>query len=243
MRQDFSPAGTCALQKDGTAAPCASARSSSPFSTLRLGLCLLGTLCGMLWIAPAVFCGQSSSGKFISPDRSFELTVPLRYGVLTGSNKTTPSYLSLCEDKSIVCITFPNDRYTGTTFNGASVEITMLPARTRQVCLDPGKYDVSTSPDAEFRVDAKIPSRTIDGTRFLHSSVVAAAMSHDVVSDQYRGFDHGRCYQIETRVAFTNFSVYSPGAIKQFTQADQSHVIAELSRIVDSFRAFPPPNL
>lgn len=207
--------------------------SSLGQTTLRFGR----TLFYILSMSQAL-SAQSLPGKYVSPDRSFELTVPAGYIVLTGSVKTTLSYIPLCRDKSIVCITFPSDRYKGTTFNGASAEVTVLVARTRQACLHPGDYEISTSPDAEFRVDLKNPSRLIDGTRFLRSSSEDAAMSHYVLTDRYRGFDNGKCYELETRVAFSNFGVYSPGSIKEFARADQSRVRAELSDIVNSFRSF-----
>jgi hypothetical protein len=186
----------------------------------------------------AVSAEPPSSGKFISADRSFELIVPPGYVVLTSKDKAG-GYTPICHDDSLVCITYPPGRYNGTTFQGASLEVTLLPAKTEKTCINPGKYEVSTLPEAEFRIDANSPKRVIDGVRFLHARTGGAALSHDIVSDLYRGFTHGKCYQLSVRVTFAVFAVYDAGTIKEFTKADQKRVTAELTRILDSFRALP----
>ena len=178
------------------------------------------------------------AGKYISTDRSFELLVPPGYSVHTGTGKPS-GYIPICHDDSLVCITYPPGHYTGTTFDNASVEVTLLPPTTEQPCINPGKYEVSTLPEALFRIDANSPIRVIDGVRFLHASVGAGAMSNDIVGDLYRGFTHGRCYELAARVTFTNFAAFPPGTVKEFTLLDQKHVAAQLIRILDSFRALP----
>jgi len=185
---------------------------------------------------------ESSSGReYISPDRSFKLKVPANYGVHTGKKKLIRSYIPVCHDESLVCITVPPGLYQGTTFEDAAVEITLLPAQTGQACLNPGKYEVSTSPDALFQIDAKNPTRIIDGTRFLHASVQAGAMSHDLIADLYRGYKNGRCYELSLQITFTNFRVYPPGTIKEFTTRDQKQVHTQLEGILDSFRSLSSP--
>jgi hypothetical protein len=174
---------------------------------------------------------------YINWDRSFELKVLTGYGVHTGKEKPSRSYIPVCHDESLVCITFPPSRYEGTTFEDASVEVTLLPAKTLQACLNPGKYELSNSLDAWFQIDAKNPSRMIDGTRFLHAFDEGAAMSHHIATDLYRGYKNGRCYDLALRIAFTNFKVYPPGAIKEFTSHEQKRVHAQLERILDSFRS------
>ncbi len=59
-------------------------------------------------------------------------------------------------------------------------EVTLLPAKTEQACIDPGKYGVSTLSEAELRIDANSPSRMIDGVRFLHARNGGAAMNHNI---------------------------------------------------------------
>lgn len=113
-------------------------------------------------------------------------------------------------------ITFPPGHYKGTTFEDAAVEVTLLPPKSLWACVNPGEYEVSTSPDALFQIDAKSPYKMIDGTRFLHSSHGAGAMSHDVAGDVYRGYKNGKCYELSPAITFTNFSVYDPGTVKEF---------------------------
>lgn len=173
---------------------------------------------------------QSAGGKYVSPDRSFELAVPAGYGIETGRQKPRLSYIPVCDDDSIVCVTYPENRYKGTTFGAASVEVTVVPAKTEKACLAPG---------GEFQIDRQNPSRIITGTRFLHSSTSEAAMSHDISTDAYRGYANGRCYLLAAQIAFTNFAVYPPGAIKEFTKQDQARVRSQLMQILDSFRPLP----
>ncbi len=134
-------------------------------------------------------------------------------------------------------VTYPSGRYKGTTFGGASVEVTLLTAKTQQACTSPGKYEVSSSPDAEFQIDVKSPSRVIGGTSFLHSSERGAAMSNDIATDRYRGFKNGRCYELALHITFTNFRAYDPGAIREFTRHDEEQVTRQLRQILDSFRS------
>ncbi len=178
-----------------------------------------------------------SQRKYISRDRSFELSVPSRYGVHTGKEKPSRSYIPVCHDESLVCITAPRGEYEGTTFGDASLEVTLLTAKTMKACLSPGKYESSTSRDALFKIDAKDPSRVINGTRFVHASVSAAAMSHDIAIDLYRGYENGRCYELALQMTFTNFNAYPPGAMKEFTKQEQKQVHAQLEQILDSFRS------
>jgi len=148
-----------------------------------------------------------SARTYISPDRSFELRLPAGFGVETGKQKPSRSYIPVCHDESLVCITFPPGRYTGTNFGDASLEVTLLPAKTAQACL-------SALPDASFQIAAKNPSRAIDGARFLHALIGGAAMSHEITGDQYRNFKNGKCYRLSLQITFTNFQVYDPGTIE-----------------------------
>lgn len=182
-----------------------------------------------------------SAGKYISPDRSFELSVFPGYRVHTGKDKLSRSYIPVCHADSLVCITLPPGQYEGTTFEDASVEVTLLASKTMQGCLNPGKYEVSLSPDAAFQIDGNNPSRIIDGTRFLHAFEAGSAMSHDIATDRYRGYKNGRCYELALHIAFSNFKVYPPGTIKDFTRQEQRQVRAHLERILDSFRSLNSP--
>jgi hypothetical protein len=187
-----------------------------------------------IWWTPLLFTlasqvafGNSDlNGKYISPDHSFELSVPAGYSVQTGKTKPSRSYIPVCHNDSLVCITVASNRFSGTTFGDASVEVMLLAVNTEQACMN----------DSEFQIDAKHPSRRIDGRRFLHAFDEGAAMSHYIETHRYRGYNRGRCYELALHVTFTNYKVYDPGTIKEFTSNDEEQVITELKRIIDSFR-------
>lgn len=177
------------------------------------------------------------AGKYSSADGSFEVSVLPGYSVHTGKGKPSQSYIPVCRDESLVCITFPRGRYEGTNFGDASIEISVLPAKTSQACLIPGKFELSTLPDAEIQIDAKNSSRMINGIRFLHAFDGGVALSHWIATDRYRGYKNGRCYELAIQVTCANFHVYEPGTIKEFTEQDEQEVTAQLRRILDSFRS------
>jgi hypothetical protein len=178
-----------------------------------------------------------SAQTYICADRSFKLSVPSGYSIHTGKDKPSHSYIPVCHDVSLVCITFPPGQYQGTTFGDASIEVTLLAPKTAEACLNQGTLEVSTYPDAVFQIDSRSPTRVIDGVRFLHASGGGAASSHDIASDRYRGYKNGRCYELALSVTFTNFGVYDPGSIKEFSRQDEKQVTEELRRILDSFRS------
>ena len=197
----------------------------------------------VLWILllsnlnlPALHSEAPYVGKFISPDRSFELTVPVGYGVQTGKHKRNRSYIPVCHDGSLVCITFPLGRYKGTTFQDASLEVVREQATTANACMNPGTPALEDPPDAGFQTAEKKPRRMIDGTQFLHAFDRGAASSHDIETNRYRGYKRGRCYELALHVTFANFSVYDPGTINEFTKQDKEQVTAQLEQILDSFR-------
>ena len=82
--------------------------------------------------------------------------------------------------------------------------MTLPDARSERACMNP----------PNFEIDPKNPSRVIDGVHFAHQWVGAAAMSHDIQINSYRGFKNGKCYELDIRVAYTNFAVYAPARSK-----------------------------
>jgi hypothetical protein len=166
-----------------------------------------------------------ASTKFVSPDHSFELSVLPGYIVHIGKDKPSDSYIPVCHPDSVVCITFPEERFKGTNFGAASVEVAILPDKTSQACLNPGKNASSVE--------------LINGTRFVHTLDGGAAMSHFIEIDRYLGFSKGKCFELSAQITSTYFGAFDPGTIKEFTKQDEKRVNAQLTRIVDSFRALP----
>ena len=97
--------------------------------------------------------------------------------------------------------------------------------------------DVKTG--AACVIPGKLPSKVIDGVRFVHTLEEGAAMSHYMETNLYRGFKN-RCYELAIHVTFSNFGVYDPGTIKEFTKRDKERVTQDLERILDSFKILRP---
>lgn len=181
----------------------------------------------ILLTASAVWPG----GKYVDPNRLFELKVPADYRVRTGPDKGSDSYILVCHPDSTVCFEYPANRFPETNFNSASLEVTILKAATENACMDLAMREETTG------ADRSQPTRVIDGMKFLHTSGGEGAMSHDIDFHRYWGFDRGTCFELATAIAYTNFAVYEPGAIKEFTAKDKAAVTDELNRIIDSFHA------
>ncbi len=82
-------------------------------------------------------------GEYIDAQHFFRLRVPAGYRISTGPEKQNDSYLPVCLPTSTICFEFPLGRYSGTNLGSASVEVTVLNAKTAETCLHPGKYTVS----------------------------------------------------------------------------------------------------
>jgi hypothetical protein len=171
-----------------------------------------------------------SQRTFVSSDKTFELTVAASYPIYSGKDVSSgnATYIPLCQDDAIVCIVYPGAEYKGTNFEGAAIQIKAVPGQTRRACAAPA--------DHQQKPDAASPARMIGGISFVHYRSGAAAMSHDIETNEYRGFANGQCYELDASVTFANFYVYPPGAIKQFTRQDDERVTASLIKVVDSFR-------
>lgn len=61
-------------------------------------------------------------------------------------------------------------------------------------------------------------------------------MSHYNELNIYRGFIKSKCYELSINVTYSNFQVYEPGTIKEFTASDKAQVVKDLTRILDTFK-------
>ena len=129
-----------------------------------------------------------------------------------------------------ICVMFPAERYKGTNFEQASLQVKFVDAKTPGSCSKPG-------PDVwPEGISATEPTRLINGVRFAHSRIGAGAMSHELENNVYRAFKNGTCYEVSVKVTFTNFQVYEPGTIKDFTKGDYKRVVQDLMQVLDSFK-------
>jgi hypothetical protein len=169
----------------------------------------------------------TTSKLYVSPDGSFQFTVPAGFRFYNSFDSSFGSYIPICEKDSSVCVMFPAERYKGTNFSQASFQVKSVNAETLGSCTNPG-------PDVWS--NGKEHTRLIDGLRYTHGWVGAAAMSNDIERNIYRAFKNGACFELSINVTFTNFHVYEPGTIKEFTKGDYERVVQDLMRVLDSFK-------
>jgi hypothetical protein len=170
------------------------------------------------------------SQTYISPDQSFEFSVPAGYELYTGKEKQGGSYIPVCHGSSIVCAMFPKAQYRGTNFEAASFEVTLPEAETANACMSAGRLTISGTPGAPSSLARdKHPSRVISGVRFFHAFDGEGGLGHSMESHQYRGFKNGRCYVLAIYVEKTSLANYDPGAIKEFTKHDADRVKKDLN--------------
>jgi hypothetical protein len=161
---------------------------------------------------------------FASPDGDSQFTYPGSYALYTGS---------VCgPEPAIACVVFPESRYTGTNFAGASfAEREIDEATTKSTCLTSPMRAVNVP---EFDIATKDPKRIINRVSFLHGISVSVGSGTAVTTDVYRAFHKGKCYELSLDLATTQFAYYPPGTVKEFT--DEDRVRHELTTILDSFR-------
>lgn len=152
------------------------------------------------------FCALLSAAvptrTYVSPDHTFQLSIPSDYSADSSQART---YIPICRDSDTACIVYTGHKYDRTNFEGASVEVNLNQT--------PNALSCGIASDQH-------PTKTIGGIAFVHSSDRDGTMSHDIATDTYLGFAAGKCYEVDLHITFTNFAVYAPGMIKEFTKAD-----------------------
>ena len=177
------------------------------------------------WILAAFLAFPGKN--YVSPDKSFGFTIPPGLTLHQGPGKLEQtSYIPVCDEDAAACVLYPSDRYKGTTFGAAAFTVKLTDANTAGAC--------ETAPD--IGDEKKAPNRTIAGVRFVHWVGEGAAMSHVLETHLYRGFTHRKCYELAINVTYTNYGVYDPGTIKEFTKQDEAKVVHDLEQVLDSFK-------
>ena len=170
--------------------------------------------------------GSQTSGHqtFSSPDSSSQFTYPDSYALFTGR---------VCEpEPAIACVVFPESRYPGTTFVGASFDEREIDeATTKSTCLTSPMRAVNVP---EFGIATEDPKRIINRVSFLHGISISVGSGTVVTTDVYRAFHNGKCYELSLNLATKQFANYDAGTVKEFTGEDS--VRNELTAILDSFR-------
>lgn len=175
-------------------------------------------------------CHQVSTAKIIPQPRgpqifsdgASQFTYPAEYEI--GTNDSGGGLCSF--ESEIACVVFPAGRFRGTTFAGASFDESQIQeAKTKAQCLE----------FSDFYVAGKDPLKNINHVTFVHRTAASAAMGTVTEIDAYRAFHEGKCYELSINIAATHIQSYDPGAIQEFTEADEAQVRKELTAILESF--------
>jgi hypothetical protein len=187
---------------------------------------------------------STSLKVFASADGVFQFSYPGDFQVCT-TGKIDPcrsqSYIPPCDDRAIVCVTYPAKLSEGTSFGSAGFQVreihTEREMMTPDVCVTPypGKSSAGVSEWPEFLISARRPVETIGGVSFVHGVAGEAAMSHSSTSDLYRVFHRRKCYELSLSESGTDPSVSDP-PMRTLTPAQLKDVDESLSHVLHSFR-------
>lgn len=159
-----------------------------------------------------ILCRQSSgsSGSW-SPQSSCMSYIPI-CGNTTGAGRT------------FACVALPAKTYPGSNFKAAAFSVSELNLLSETDC-------AAGPPGARSS-----GSFTINGTKYQGFDASDAGAGNFLDDHAYRVFHGSTCYELNLRIATTNFANYDPGSIKEFTAADKARVESHLKQVLDSFR-------
>lgn len=153
-------------------------------------------------------------------DGTIIFATPSDFGLATTASQVlVKSYIPPCEDGFNYCLYYNGDAYKGTNFESAGLSITKRADLTTEAsCLTtpPPNYDASIKPNAT--------STSSDYATSVFNNVGDAGAGHLASGMLYRLFvrSNSSCYEFLARVGQTDFGNYPPGAVQQFTAADQN---------------------
>lgn len=164
-------------------------------------------------------------------DGTITFTYDSNFGLATTpSQVTVTSYIPPCDSDFNYCLYYNANTYAGTNFESAGLRIEKRTDLTTQsACLQtaPTGFDSSLKPNGTNTANASYATS-------VFSNVGQGAAGHLSSGMLYRLFvaSNSSCYEFETRVGQTEFGNYPPGAIKEFTDADNQQVQVQLLNVV-----------
>lgn len=133
------------------------------------------------------------------------------------------TYIAICDESALACVAYPPARYQGYTFEGAAFSVNKdTDSDTENKCLASLKPPVQTE--------------SINEVEFKTAYQSSAGMGHGMSQYSYRTFHNGACYELDIRIAMSSMGGYSPGTIKEFTDADEQKVRVSLAKVLSTFR-------
>lgn len=139
-------------------------------------------------------------------------------------------YLPACDpETSVACFVIPPAAYPNTNFESAGLAVHVQPTlATEEECLAP--------PPSGFPTGEEGQAVTVNGTDFQAYDYGTAAAGHRSIGRTYRTFRDDTCYGLTTRVNTASFENFEPGAVEEFTAADEAAAEALLEQALLSFR-------
>lgn len=132
-----------------------------------------------------------------------------------------------CSEGFDYCVYYIGSAYRGTNFESAGLRIEKradLKSQTACLTAQPSGYTglvPKTAASSDYAVG-------------VFGSLGNAAAGHFANGSLYRLYYKNSCYEFETRIGQSDYGNYPPGAIKQFTSADQAQVQGGLQAILDT---------
>jgi hypothetical protein len=132
-------------------------------------------------------------------------------------------YVSGDSSGTVACVAYPADKMKGTNFEAAAFSVSELKKLgTRAECM---KID-------EPPPHGAVKNETVNGITFKVAETDGVAAGNVGDGQVYRTFHHGKCYQLDIRIATSNIGNYPPGTVKSF---DLRQVQRALKEVVASF--------
>jgi hypothetical protein len=136
------------------------------------------------------------------------------------------SYIPACEEGFMACVYYQAENFVGTNFGSAGIAITTPTMASEAACKDTTGYNGAVQ---------NSHSETFGGADWLVFESGDAATSHYANDTIYRTWHDNTCYQLDARIGYSNFEVYEPGSIKEFTDTDRANLRDKLTTVVKTF--------
>ncbi|MDQ5955343.1 MAG: hypothetical protein QG621_346 [Patescibacteria group bacterium] len=164
-------------------------------------------------------------------DGVLTIFVPESFGFATTKDQiTVKSYIPPCDDNFLYCIYYNGDAFKGTNFESAGLSITKLAKlTTKKTCLE-------TPPTGYTKIPEPVLYTSKDTYDTAMFSVSDGAAGHTASGRVYRLFvpSVSTCYELQTRVAKSQYGNYPAGSIQEFTDAYELSAKAMLRGLVDT---------
>ncbi len=187
-------------------------------------------------LAGSAFAQAPALDTFTSPDGTFHFAYPQNYELLVGdrilhATQSRHAGVSICDfGRSLACVMYPIDGPEKTWFEWAGFAVNAVPGTSSESeCLQFAETEASSEQTHPARV-------TINSQSFLYVSNRIRKPGQLQVTDSYRAFSQGRCYELKIAVAVTEgLSAHSSNGSPDLADASAERARESLRLILSSF--------